>query len=412
MSLILHIIIVASYFVLASAMALVAPRAVPALSTDVAPLAAGLLFLACAFAHLIFVQADRNRRLTGALNVMRRQTREIAEDLLSTQTQALQLRQIVDQAGRAGEQRVSEVVSEVKVLQGLIEAFSRKQAESAAAMGELELAERPRLVAVEGGKAVSAPSGEDFGDVDDPEIINIVREALRLDRVDVYLQAIVSLPQRKSRYYECYTRIRSEDGTVIGPGQYIGVAEREGLVSAIDNMLLFRCVQLIRRTQRRNYDTAFFCNISRESLGDTAFISDFVDFVSENPDLAPKLFFEFGQADIETAPPATIGNLARLADLGFRFSLDQVTHLNLDIQGLSAKNFRFVKVDASFLLDRNDELVGDIAREDIKKMLDRDGLDLIVEKIEEERQVVELLDFEIDFGQGYLFGEPRLSRAD
>lgn len=412
MSLILHIIIVASYFVLASALALVAPRVVPALSTDVAPLAAGLLFLACAFAHLIFVQADRNRRLTGALNVMRRQTREIAEDLLSTQTQALQLRQIVDQAGRAGEQRVSEVVSEVKVLQGLIEAFSRKQAESAAAMGELELAERPRLVAVEGGKAVSAPSGEDFGDVDDPEIINIVREALRLDRVDVYLQAIVSLPQRKSRYYECYTRIRSEDGTVIGPGQYIGVAEREGLVSAIDNMLLFRCVQLIRRTQRRNYDTAFFCNISRESLGDTTFISDFVDFVSENPDLAPKLFFEFGQADIETAPPATIGNLARLADLGFRFSLDQVTHLNLDIQGLSAKNFRFVKVDASFLLDRNDELVGDIAREDIKKMLDRDGLDLIVEKIEEERQVVELLDFEIDFGQGYLFGEPRLSRAD
>ena len=171
-------------------------------------------------------------------------------------------------------------------------------------------------------------------------------------------------------------------------------------------------MQLIRRTQKRNYDTAFFCNISRESLGDTAFIGDFVDFVSENTDLAPKLFFEFGQADIETAPPVTIGNLARLADLGFRFSLDQVTHLNLDIQGLSAKNFRFVKLDASFLLDTNAELVGDIAREDIKEMLDRDGLDLIVEKIENERQVVELLDFEIDYGQGYLFGEPRLSRTD
>jgi len=26
--------------------------------------------------------------------------------------------------------------------------------------------------------------------------------------------------------------------------------------------------------------------------------------------------------------------------------------------------------------------------------------------------VVELLDFEIDYGQGYLFGEPRLSRSD
>tara|TARA_A100001037_G_scaffold35784_2_gene27825 strand:- start:2739 stop:3338 length:600 start_codon:yes stop_codon:yes gene_type:complete len=199
---------------------------------------------------------------------------------------------------------------------------------------------------------------------------------------------------------------------VIGPGQYIGVAEREGMVSAIDNMLLFRYVQLIRRTQRRSCDTAFFCNISRESLADTSFIGYFVDFVSENPDLAPKLFFEFGQADIETAPPATIGNLARLADLGFRFSLDQVTNLNLDIQGLSAKNFRFVKVDADFLLSPQQGGSGDIARQDIKSMLDRDGLDLIVEKVENEKQVVELLDYQIDGGQGYLFGELRLSRND
>ena len=412
MSLILHIIIIASYFVVASAVALVAPRVVPALSADVAPLAAGMVFLVCAIAHLMYVQSNRNRRVMQDLTIVRRQTREIAEDLLSTQTQALQMRQTVDQAGRAGEQRVSEVIAEVKVLQGLIEVFSRKQEASALAAGEIQLAERPKLVAVEGGKAVSAPSGDDFGVVDDPEVIDIVREALRLDRIDVYLQPIVSLPQRKNRYYECYTRIRSEDGTVIGPGQYIGVAEREGMVSAIDNMLLFRCVQLIRCTQKRNYDTAFFCNISRESLGDAAFIGDFVDFVSENTDLAPKLYFEFGQNDFETAPPATIGNLARLADLGFRFSLDQVTHLNLDTQGLSAKNFRFVKVDAAFLLDRNDELVGNIARQDIKKMLDRDGLDLIVEKIKDERQVVELLDFEIDYGQGYLFGSPRLSRTD
>ena len=200
MSLILHIIIIASYFVFASAVALVAPRVVPSLSTDVAPLAAGMLFLACAIAHLVYAQANRNQRLLQDLTVVRRQTREIAEDLLNTQTQALQMRQTVDQAGRAGEQRVSEGIAEVKVLQGLIEVFSRKQEASALAAGEVQLAERPKLVAVEGGKAVSAPTVEDFGVVDDPEVIDIVREALRLDRIDVYLQPIVSLPQRKSRY--------------------------------------------------------------------------------------------------------------------------------------------------------------------------------------------------------------------
>ena len=40
MSLILHIVIIASYFVLATAVALVAPALVPSLTADLAPLAA------------------------------------------------------------------------------------------------------------------------------------------------------------------------------------------------------------------------------------------------------------------------------------------------------------------------------------------------------------------------------------
>ena len=42
--------------------------------------------------------------------------------------------------------------------------------------------------------------------------------------------------------------------------------------------------------------------------------------------------------------------------------------------------------------------------------MDVAGVDLIVEKIETEQMLVELLDYDIDFGQGYLFGEPRLSQ--
>ncbi|MBS27638.1 MAG: hypothetical protein CL566_01750 [Alphaproteobacteria bacterium] len=133
MRLILHAIILAAYCVLASAVALVAPAFVQALTPEIAPLAVAIVFLGCAVVHLFFAQANRNRRLTEELITVRRQAQEIAEDLLSTQTETLQLRQAIEQTGKAGEQRVSQVVYEVKVLQGLIEAFSRKQAENIAA---------------------------------------------------------------------------------------------------------------------------------------------------------------------------------------------------------------------------------------------------------------------------------------
>ena len=266
---------------------------------------------------------------------------------------------------------------------------------------------------MEGGKSAerqAMPPLQNFAQ--DDELLGILRDALRSERVDVYLQPIVSLPQRKTRHYECYTRIRAEDGTVIGPDSYIKLAERVGLVSAIDNLQLFRCVQLIRRTRSRNYDVPFFCNISGESLSDTKFISDFVDFVADNSELAANILFEIGQSDLDNAPPESIENLARLAELGFRFSLDQVRHLNLNFFALAARSSRYVKIDARFLLDSASEIESDIAVGDIKQQLDRYGLNMIVEKIEQESDLVELLDFDVDYGQGYLFGEPRLSRVD
>jgi cyclic-di-GMP phosphodiesterase TipF (flagellum assembly factor) len=35
---------------------------------------------------------------------------------------------------------------------------------------------------------------------------------------------------------------------------------------------------------------------------------------------------------------------------------------------------------------------------------------LIVTKIEEQSRLLEILDYDVDFGQGFLFGEPRLVR--
>ena len=46
----------------------------------------------------------------------------------------------------------------------------------------------------------------------------------------------------------------------------------------------------------------------------------------------------------------------------------------------------------------------------LKRTLDEAGIDLIVEKIEREQMLVELADYRIDFGQGYLFCEPRFSQ--
>ncbi|MEY4707864.1 MAG: hypothetical protein RJB58_1587 [Pseudomonadota bacterium] len=53
-----------------------------------------------------------------------------------------------------------------------------------------------------------------------------------------------------------------------------------------------------------------------------------------------------------------------------------------------------------------------VAAEDFKKLLTRHGLNLIAERVEDEKTVVQLLDYAVDYAQGYLFGEPRAVRED
>jgi cyclic-di-GMP phosphodiesterase TipF (flagellum assembly factor) len=266
-----------------------------------------------------------------------------------------------------------------------------------------------RVVGGSGGRGAAAEARAPEDD-EDP-LVETLRDALANDRVDLYLQPIVSLPQRKRRFYECFSRIRAADGTVIGPERYIGPARQAGLLSAVDNMLLFRCVQLLRKLRRRDFSAAFFCNIAPHTLSDREFFRDFIEYMESHSELAPNLVLEFTQGELGQSVSDFARDLGRLGALGYRFSLDRVTDLSLDLDRLEDLHFAFLKIDAETVLDRLQQ-GGEAAAElrALKQEVDRRGIDLIVERIETEATLVELLDFNIDFGQGYLFGEPRLSK--
>ena len=67
---------------------------------------------------------------------------------------------------------------------------------------------------------------------------------------------------------------------------------------------------------------------------------------------------------------------------------------------------------ASLLLDQKQTSTSDIHPADLSDLLGRFGIDLIAERIEGERAVVDLLDYDVRFGQGFLFAAPRPLRPD
>jgi cyclic-di-GMP phosphodiesterase TipF (flagellum assembly factor) len=253
---------------------------------------------------------------------------------------------------------------------------------------------------------------ERFGHLDDDAFLDLVRSAIAADRIELLLQPIVTLPQRKPRYYEALTRLRSDDGEIIHPSDYIPLAESRGFIAGLDEQILLKSVHVLRRLAARSGEVGVFLNLSAVSLGHADFFRDFVRVLEKNHDLCRLLVFEFPQAAVRGMGAIEHESLAALAELGVRFSVDRVADLKISFQNLADRGFRFVKIDADRLLHRPEELATDIHPADLADYFQRFGMELIADRVEREVDVVDVLDFGIRLGQGFLFSPPRPVRLD
>lgn len=453
MSVARNILLFGLYTAMAIAVAVEAPLRVPRLDQSVAVVIGLLIFLAGALVHEMYQRLSRESFLGKQILALRHTQSELYEQLNWSRRENRALAEAVEAVVRSGRLpsepgTVDEAITEVRVIKSLGTSKPKSEpqhklvTEPAATLvadsenfgpissdtlgtdrvySDLEVSAAlqapPQQAAPQTSDAKSSEAGSQkkTGEADitmpdvvrnlsEDEILKQVQNALRDDRISFVLQPIVSLPQRKRRFYECFSRVRTEKDLMILPEEYIAVAEREGLITAIDNMLLFRCVQLVRKIQRRSDNLDFFCNISPHTLRDDDFFGDFVEFLESNDVLGPNLIFEFAQSEFAGFGEVEMAHLQRLARVGCRLSLDQVTDLQMDLPSLAAQNIRFVKIQAELLAAGTSEIDALLASfRDVP-------IKLVAEKIEEEDTLRKLLDKQIDFGQGYLFGEPRLAR--
>jgi cyclic-di-GMP phosphodiesterase, flagellum assembly factor TipF len=238
-----------------------------------------------------------------------------------------------------------------------------------------------------------------------------IRSAIDANRVDLYLQPMVTLPQRKVRYYEALSRLRSDKGDVVLATDFLGPADSHGLMPKIDNLVIFRCVQVVRRLLSKNREIGLFCNISGSTLTDGSVFPQLLEFLEANRATCSSIVLELPQSALLSAGPIELESLSALAERGYRFSLDNVTDLRFEPRDLLARGFRYVKVRADVLLKRV-PVTSDIDPADLADLLRRFGIDLIAERIESEGSVVDLLDCGVRFGQGFVFSPPRPVRAE
>lgn len=387
-----HFLVVASYTAVSIFLGAVVYRFTP-FSLELSVVCGLVAAFAAGQIHVMAVSRERAKQLESRLlhvkNDVRKQNQRA--EILETRLNVME-----ETVTREVAERRETLTSEMRELEDLIQRLGKSF--------EARLAAAP-----------AQASAKSHGKRNPEQALRAVQEALDANRVDLHLQPIVSLPQRRVCFYEGFTRLRDERDQLIMPGEFLGAAREAGLLGVIDNMLLFRCVQIVRRLSEKDRRVGVFCNVGMSSLEDESFFPQFLEFIQDNRDLSGSLIFEVGARDFSSRSAVAARNMGRLSDLGFRFSIDKADGLDVDLPELQGEAVRFLKVEGRKLLDQlvpggprpKSSVTRELDANDVPAVFMRYNVDLIAEKVEQEKDVVEILEFDIPFGQGHVFGEPR-----
>ena len=266
----------------------------------------------------------------------------------------------------------------------------------AAALAAPEKLQRPEPLDLDGPELASGPGLDGLA---------AIAQALREDRLETHLQPIVALPSRRTAHYEAYSRIVEDDG-LLEASAFVEVARASKQIAEIDRRTVQRCAAVALRLSARG-GGAVFVNVAPQTLADARALAAITSLLDGQEELRRLLVLEFRQPDFAGLSPDARKTLDGFVEQGVRLSLDGAPDLRFEPRELSRLGVRFVKVRAEKLLDPESARGAAIHPADLASLLSRHGVDLVATHVEHEKLVPELLDMEVAFAQGALFGMPR-----
>ncbi|MFC3674223.1 EAL domain-containing protein [Ferrovibrio xuzhouensis] len=246
---------------------------------------------------------------------------------------------------------------------------------------------------------------------EDGALLDAVRDALNNNRVELHVQPIVSLPQRRMRFFELLARPRDAMGREYQAAECIEALDASGLRAEFDALMLLRSVQLVRKLESRARNAGFFLNLSPAMLARIETFNPLYEFLQRERERAGNIVLEFAYEGVRDLDRAGLYRLSRLSALGFALSIDGVSRFDLDFTGLAKAGVRFVKFDSAVLRDPAALARSPIAFGDLREACDRHGIVPVLSKVESEADLLALADLDFPFGQGHLFGVPKLAKA-
>lgn len=235
-----------------------------------------------------------------------------------------------------------------------------------------------------------------------------IAEALRNDGFTLYWQPILDLRRNRVVGYELLLRMKDREGRVIEPDSFLRIAERSGQIFAIDRWVVRQAIE---------YLSSFLCdqpevhalhvNLSANAFCDDQLLEMLLQELKRLPLDPSRLVLEITESTAIADPGRAQVFIDALRAVGCRFALDDFGVGFSAFDRLRYLPVDFLKIDGRFV---RDAVHNPVDRHLVRAMVEMSrALDLhtIAENIPDQQTIELLIEYGVDYGQGFYIGRPQ-----
>jgi EAL domain-containing protein (putative c-di-GMP-specific phosphodiesterase class I) len=236
-----------------------------------------------------------------------------------------------------------------------------------------------------------------------------LRKAIEQEELRVFYQPIIRLSTGKIAGVEALVRWWHNESEMVGPGDFIEVAEETGLIVPIGRWVMTEACRQARAWHLLFHNEPLLTttiNVSPRQFAQSNLVADVKAALDETGVAPCSLQFEITETMAMSDPKTTNKTFSQLKDLGVRLSIDDFGTGHSSLSRLRSFPVDVLKIDRSFVRNIEHDPESREIVHLIVTLAHHLNLKVIAEGIETPGQCSHLKQFGCEYGQGYLYSPP------
>jgi EAL domain-containing protein (putative c-di-GMP-specific phosphodiesterase class I) len=236
-----------------------------------------------------------------------------------------------------------------------------------------------------------------------------IENALHAERFELFLQPICSLHDNVGlAHYEVLLRLRTANGNLIQPKEFLARAAQQRLMPNIDRWVVRTLLVWLTNNRKlwARVPSVFSINLSSQSMTDDGFVS-YVESCVLKSGLPPQaLCFDITERFAASGSISVAESMKRLEALGCEVALDDFGANPPAYGYLRSVPAHYFKIDSSLVEAAPTDRVARAMISAIVRMAGDLGVQTVAEAVESDVELQAVRSLGVDFAQGYLLGKP------